>query len=133
MTRELVEVVILKLLPAVPVETLEMTEAEREIWVLVPIRTFWPPTMLRPEPTVRSPKVVVPMPPLLTAKTPVQPKVRVLLAIEPVTLVSLVTKPTKVVPRVEELVPPLAMGRRPATSEEPPPRLIAPMLSSPLT
>ena len=32
-------------------------------------------------------------------------------------LVSLVTKPTKVVPRVLELVPPLAMGKIPETSE----------------
>jgi hypothetical protein len=31
MTREFVEVVMLKMLPAVPVETLEMTPAEREI------------------------------------------------------------------------------------------------------
>ena len=36
---------------------------------------------------------------------------------EPVTLVSLVTKPTKLEPKVELLVPPLATGRTPETSE----------------
>ena len=40
-----------------------------------------------------------------------------MLEILPVTLVPLVTKPTSVVPSVEELVPPLAMGRIPLTSE----------------
>ena len=42
------------------------------IWVEVPIRTFCPPVMDRfGEETVRSPRVVVPMPPLLTASRPV--------------------------------------------------------------
>jgi hypothetical protein len=133
MTKELVEVVMLKLLPRVPVETLEITPADKEIWVEVPIKTFCPPVMERPEPTVKSPSVVVPNPPLLTANTPLQPRVKVLLAMEPVTLVSLVTKPTKVVPRVEELVPPLAIGKMPVISVEPPPRLTGPLAKLPLT
>ena len=49
---------------------------------------------------------------------------------EPVTLVSLMTKPTKVVPKVEELVPPLATGRMPVTSEV---KDTWPLLSSPPT
>ena len=52
--------------------------------------------------------VVVPVPPLIGAKAPLQPKVKALLEILPVTLVSLITKPTKLEPRVEELVPPKA-------------------------
>ena len=39
-----------------------------------------------------------------------------MLEILPVTFVSLTAKPTKVVPKVEELVPPLAIGRMPETS-----------------
>ena len=53
-----------------------------------------------------------------------------LFAMVPVTFVSLVTKPTKVVPRVEELVPPLAMGRIPVTSEA---KLTWPIFNSPPT
>jgi len=75
--------------------------------------------------------VVVPVPPLVAAKPPVHPKVKVLLAMEPVTLVSLTTKPTRVEPNVEELVPPLATGRIPVTSEVL--RLTAPIFSSPPT
>ena len=77
MTKLLVEVVMLKMLPAVPVETLEMTPAVREMEVEVPIKTFWPPVMERPEPTVKSPRVVVPIPPLLVPITPVMPIVEV--------------------------------------------------------
>jgi len=50
---------------------------------------------------------------------------------EPVTLVSLVTKPTKVVPRVEEPVPPLATARMPEMSDDPEVRLIAPLNKAP--
>jgi hypothetical protein len=75
--KELVEVEMLKIVPVVPVETLVITELPKEIEVEVPIKTFWPPVIERPEPTVKSPKVVVPMPPLFTAKTPVQPGVKV--------------------------------------------------------
>jgi hypothetical protein len=76
------------------------------------------------------PAVVVPVPPLATDRLPVKPKVKVLLAIEPVTLVSLTVNPTKVVPKVEELVPPLAIGKIPVTSEV---RLIFPVFNSPPT
>lgn len=44
----------------------------------VPINTFWPPTMESPEPTVNEPKVVVPMPPLATGKTPVTLEVKLI-------------------------------------------------------
>ena len=71
MTKLLVEVVMLKMLPAVPVETLEMTPAAKLMVVEVPINTFCPPTMESPEPTVRSPRVVVPIPPLVTERRPV--------------------------------------------------------------
>ena len=54
---------------------------------------------------------------LAAAKVPVKPRVKVLAEILPVMLASLVTKPTKVVPKVEELVPPLATGRMPEISE----------------
>ena len=71
----------------------------------------------------------MPVPPLAGAKAPLQPKLKVLLAIEPVTLVSLMTKPTRVEPKVEEAVPPLLTPRIPVTSL--PAKLIAPTLSSP--
>ena len=61
----------------------------------------------------------VAVPPRAMASSPVQPKVKLLLAILPVTLVSLVVKPTRVVPKVLEPVPPLATARMPETSEEP--------------
>jgi hypothetical protein len=65
--KELVEVEMLKIVPVVPVETLVITELPKEIEVEVPIKTFWPPVIERPEPTVKSPKVVVPRPPEDTA------------------------------------------------------------------
>lgn len=77
MTRLLVEVVMLKILPAVPVETLEMTPADKLICVEVPMSTFWPPVTVKPEPAVREPRVVVPMPPLETGMTPVMAMVLV--------------------------------------------------------
>ena len=64
---------------------------DRVIWVEVPIRTFSPPETDRLEPTVKEPKVLVPVPPLATDNTPVQPKVKFWEEMEPVTLVSLVT------------------------------------------
>jgi hypothetical protein len=48
----------------------------------------------------------VAVPPLEMASCPVHPSVKALLAIEPVTLLSLTTKPTRVEPKVEEPVPP---------------------------
>ena len=84
-----------------------------------------------PNSTPLETRVEEPVPPLLTAKVPVKPKDKVLLAMVPVMLVSLFTKPTRVVPRVEELVPPLAIGKRPVISAEPPPRLIAPLTKFP--
>lgn len=68
--KEFVEVEMLKMVPEVPVEMLVMTLAPRLICVEVPISTFCPPLMDRLEPTVREPKVVVPMPPKPTPKTP---------------------------------------------------------------
>jgi hypothetical protein len=68
MVRELVVVAMLKMLPAVPVAIEAMTPAPREMEVEVPTKTFCPPVMERPEPTVREPRVVVPIPPLDTAK-----------------------------------------------------------------
>ncbi len=70
MAREFVEVETLKMVPAVPVETLVRTLAPKVIWVEVPIKTLWPPVMDRPDPTVREPKVVVPSPPLETGSMP---------------------------------------------------------------
>jgi hypothetical protein len=86
-------------------------------WNTVPGATV--ATALVPLPTRRSKavRVLAPVPPLATESWPCQPRVRVLLAMEPVTLVPLTTKPTRVVPRVEELVPPLATGRTPETWE----------------
>jgi hypothetical protein len=78
MTRLLVEVEMLKILPELPVETFWITELASVIWVEVPIKTFWPPEILSPVPeTVKSPRLVVPMPPLLTAMTPLMPMVEV--------------------------------------------------------
>ena len=72
MTRELVEVEMLKIVPAVPVETLAITLLLRVKEVEVPINTFCPPlTVSKALPEVKSPKVVVPMPPLDTANNPV--------------------------------------------------------------
>jgi hypothetical protein len=71
-----------------------------------------------------------PVPPLETGSRPEKPKVRLLLLMVPVMFVSEVTKPTKVEPRVELLVPPLAMGRMPLISE--PLMLIAPLINWPL-
>ena len=98
-----------------------------EVALIVPL-TFskFPPVKVRledvdrglvPLPNKISLAVILaePVPPLATESWPVHPRVRLLLAIEPVTLVSLVTKPTRVEPRVEELVPPLATGRIPVT------------------
>jgi hypothetical protein len=68
--REFVVVEMLKMLPLVPVATLVMTLFPKVIWVEVPMRTFCPPAMDRPEPTVKLPSVVVPMPPTDTVKTP---------------------------------------------------------------
>ena len=62
----LVLVEMLKILPVVPVETLVMTLAPREMVVEVPIKTFCPPLIDKPAPAVRSPSVVVPRPPLAT-------------------------------------------------------------------
>ena len=77
MTRAFDVVEMLKLLPAVPVETLEMTPPVREMEVLVPIKTFWPPVTDKPEPTVKEPRVLVPVPPLATGMTPVMAMVEV--------------------------------------------------------
>ena len=69
-TRALVEVVMLKMLPKVPVEALAITLLPRLMEVEVPISTCSPPEIDRLLPTVRLPKVVVPMPPLEACKTP---------------------------------------------------------------
>ena len=95
MTKELVLVVMLKILPAVPVETLEITPAPREMEVEVPIKTFWPPVTVKPVPTVREPRVVVPMPPLVTGITPVIAMVEVpeiAMLVEPVKRVAMSEK-----------------------------------------
>ena len=68
MVRELVVVEMLKTVPVVPVETEAMTLAPKEMEVEVPMSTCWPPETERLEPTVRLPKVVVPIPPEETAK-----------------------------------------------------------------
>jgi len=52
------------------VNVLKVGEVEMVIWVEVPINTFCPPVMERLEPTVKEPRVVVPVPPLSAAKTP---------------------------------------------------------------
>ena len=64
---ELVEVEMLKMLPDVPVAIVVTTLPLKEIVVEVPIKTCWPPETESPEPTVKLPKVVVPIPPLDTA------------------------------------------------------------------
>lgn len=58
----------LKIFPAVPVATFVMTLLLKVICVEVPTKTFCPPTIESPEPTVNDPKVVVPSPPLVTAR-----------------------------------------------------------------
>jgi hypothetical protein len=68
---ELVEVEILKMLPAVPVETEVITFPDKLMTVEVPIKTFCPPVIESPLPTVKSPSVVVPMPPFKVCSTPV--------------------------------------------------------------
>ena len=70
-TKELVEVEILKMVPVGPVETLATTLHERLKEVEVPMRTCWPPVTVRKElEEVREAKVLVPVPPLITFKTP---------------------------------------------------------------
>src|SRR5581483_7974570 len=44
--------------------------AEIVIWVEVPTKTFWPPAIFKLAPTVRLARVLVPMPPRTTGKTP---------------------------------------------------------------
>ena len=66
--RLFVVVLMLKIFPAVPVETFVITLLPREIVVEVPIKTCWPPVMDKPLPTVKLPSVVVPIPPLVTAR-----------------------------------------------------------------
>ncbi len=68
--RLLLEMEALNRLPEVVVDTEVTTLAPKVIWVEVPIKTLWPPVMDRPDPTVREPKLVVPMPPLETANNP---------------------------------------------------------------
>ena len=70
MVKVLVEILAPKIVPVVPVETLVTTLVPKEIEVEVPIKTLWPPVIARLEPTVKSPKVVVAVPPLVTPKTP---------------------------------------------------------------
>jgi hypothetical protein len=69
MTKALVVVVMLKMLPAVPVETFPTTEPLKAIVVEVPIIESLPSPAekLRPLPRLRLPKVVVPRPPEETA------------------------------------------------------------------
>jgi len=64
--------------------------AEILICVDVPINTLCPPTRVRLDPTVREPKVAVPVPPRDTASSPVNPNVKFCAEITPVMLVSLV-------------------------------------------
>ena len=68
MVKEFVEVEMLKIVPVVPVETFVTTLLLRVIVVEVPTKTFWPPVIDNPLPTVKLPNVVVPRPPLLTAR-----------------------------------------------------------------
>ena len=70
MVRELVEVEMLKMVPEVPVETVVMTLEDKLMVVLVPINTCCPPEIDNPDPTVKLPRVVVPIPPLETPNTP---------------------------------------------------------------
>ncbi len=74
--------------------------------------------------------VDVPVPPRATESCPAQAKFKVLLEIVPWMLVSLEIKPTKVEPKVEELVPPLAIGNIPVTSL--PLKLMAPLNRAPV-
>jgi hypothetical protein len=110
-----------------PVTTKGPLTVEAEVEALVTVKTLVAelkvkleevPTALVPLPNRTSVEVrlAAPVPPLATDNWPCQPKVKALLAIEPVTLVPLMTKPTRVVPKVLELVPPLATGRMPVTS-----------------
>ena len=58
-----------------PLTVVKEGVADIVICVEVPIKTFWPPEMERLEElTVRLPRVVVPMPPLLTGTRPVEVK-----------------------------------------------------------
>ena len=68
MTSELEVVLMLKLLPAVPVETLLITPADNPIVVDVPMMESLPSPLVKvkPEPSERLPRVEVPIPPLAT-------------------------------------------------------------------
>ena len=69
MVSEFVVVEILNIFPAVPSRnTFVMTLLLNVICVEVPINTFCPPAIDKPDPTVRDPSVVVPRPPLVTAR-----------------------------------------------------------------
>jgi len=60
-----------KVVVAVTIRVVKVGVLVKVIWVEVPIRTCWPPVMERlEEETVKLPKVVVPIPPLATPKTP---------------------------------------------------------------
>ncbi len=77
---------------AVTVRVVKEGVEDNVIWVEVPMSTFCPPVMERlGEETVKSARVDVPVPPLLTANCPVQPRVKFWAEMLPVTLVSLVT------------------------------------------
>lgn len=95
---EFVEVEMLKIVPEVPVETLVMTLLAKVIFVLVPINTLWPPVMDKPEPTVKLPSVVVPRPPLVTARGLV--RVREVKLGEATTAMVLVPEMTMLLPAV---------------------------------
>ena len=77
------------------VATLATTLPERLMEVEVPIKTLWPPVTVKKElEEVREAKVLVPVPPLETAKVPVQPgmKVKVLAVVVEMLMVKLVSE-----------------------------------------
>ena len=69
------------------------------------------------------------MPPFATDSCPCQPSVKVLEEMLPVTFVPLTTKPTSVVPKVEDPVPPLLIPKMPLISL--PPRPMEPLYKLP--
>lgn len=72
MVKELVEVEMLKMLPAVPVETLAMMLLDKLMEVEVPIKTFCPPLTVKRLvlAEVREANVLVPVPPFNTGRIP---------------------------------------------------------------
>ena len=130
MVKLLVVVEILKIFPAVPVETVVITLLPKEMVVEVPIMESLPSPEenTNPLPKDRLPKVVVPVPPLATDSWPAQAKVKACAEIEPWILVSLTMLWTTLLLSLPAASVPVKVGVKVWT--EPEELITKPMLAS---